>query len=97
MGIPGFVIAQRLAKRICPACKQVHEGNHEAILLHLGFTPKDAKSAKPYHGAGCEKCNHTGYKGRQGIYDAISKKLREAEKEIKERRNWKELFKRKKM
>lgn len=79
MGIPGYligaaltlVIAQRLARRICPACKQPHEGNHEAILLHLGFTAEEAKNAKPYHGAGCEKCNHTGYKGRQGIYEAL--------------------------
>lgn len=79
MGIPGYligaaltlVIAQRLARRICPACKQPHAGNHEAILLHLGFSPEDAKAAIPYHGAGCEKCNHTGYKGRQGIYEVL--------------------------
>ena len=79
MGIPGYligaaltlVIAQRLARRICPACKQPHEGNHEAILLHLGFSPEEASSAKPFHGAGCEKCNHTGYKGRQGIYEVL--------------------------
>ncbi|QWE21463.1 GspE/PulE family protein [Polynucleobacter sp. AP-Kolm-20A-A1] len=79
MGIPGYligaaltlVIAQRLARKICPACKQPHEGNHEAILLNLGFTPDMAKAAKPYHGAGCEKCNHTGYKGRQGIYEVL--------------------------
>lgn len=88
MGIPGYligaaltlVIAQRLARRICPACKQEHAGNHEAILLHLGFSPEEAKSAKPYHGAGCEKCNHTGYKGRQGIYEVlkISEAMRSA-------------------
>lgn len=79
MGIPGYligaaltlVIAQRLARRICPACKQPHEGNHEAILLHLGFSPEDAKTAKPFHGAGCDKCNHTGYKGRQGVYEVL--------------------------
>jgi len=79
MGIPGYligaaltlVIAQRLARRICPTCKQEHAGNHEAILLHLGFSPEDAKAAKPYHGVGCEKCNHTGYKGRQGIYEVL--------------------------
>ena len=79
MGVPGYligaaltlVIAQRLARKICPACKQVHEGNHEAILLNLGFSPEMAKQARPYHGAGCEKCNHTGYKGRQGIYEVL--------------------------
>jgi type IV pilus assembly protein PilB len=88
MGIPGYligaaltlVIAQRLARKICPACKQAHEGNHEAILLHLGFSPEMARDAKPYHGAGCEKCNHTGYKGRQGIYEVlkISESMRAA-------------------
>lgn len=79
MGIPGYligaaltlVIAQRLARKICPSCKQPHEGNHEAILLHLGFTSDEAKVARPYHGAGCDKCNHTGYKGRQGIYEVL--------------------------
>jgi type IV pilus assembly protein PilB len=79
MGIPGYligaaltlVIAQRLARRICSGCKQPLVGNHEAILLHLGFSEEMAKSAKPYHGAGCERCNHTGYKGRQGIYEVL--------------------------
>lgn len=79
MGIPGYligaaltlVIAQRLARRICSSCKQPLEGNNEAILLHLGFSEEMAKAAKPYHGAGCEKCNHSGYKGRQGIYEVL--------------------------
>ena len=79
MGIPGYligaaltlVIAQRLARKICPSCRQPHEGNHEAILLNLGFSPEMAKTAKPYHGVGCDKCNHTGYKGRQGIYEVL--------------------------
>ena len=79
MGIPGYligaaltlVIAQRLARRICGGCKQPLEGNHEAILKHLGFSDEMARTAKPYHGAGCERCNHTGYKGRQGIYEVL--------------------------
>lgn len=79
MGIPGYligaaltlVIAQRLARRICSGCKQPLEGNHEAILLHLGFSAEMAKTAKPFHGVGCERCNHTGYKGRQGIYEVL--------------------------
>lgn len=79
MGIPGYligaaltlVIAQRLARRICSSCKQPLEGNHEAILLHLGFSEDMARAAKPYHGAGCDRCNHTGYKGRQGIYEVL--------------------------
>lgn len=88
MGIPGYligaaltlVIAQRLARRICLHCKQEHVGDHEAILLDLGFTLEEAQTAKIYKGAGCEKCNNTGYKGRQGIYEAlrISDQLRAA-------------------
>lgn len=79
MGIPGYligaaltlIIAQRLARRVCVSCKQEHEGNHEAILLDLGFSAEDASTAKPCIGAGCEKCNGTGYKGRQGIYEVL--------------------------
>jgi type IV pilus assembly protein PilB len=88
MGIPGYligaaltlIIAQRLARRICSHCKQEHAGNHEAILLDLGFSPEDARTAKPSIGAGCEKCNNTGYKGRQAIYEVlrISDQLRAA-------------------
>ena len=79
MGIPGYligaalslVIAQRLARKICSHCKEEHVGNHEAVLLELGFSVDEAKSVRPSHGAGCEKCNNTGYKGRQGIYEVL--------------------------
>ena len=79
MGIPGYligaaltlVVAQRLARKICPHCKHEDSGNHEAILLDLGFSSDAAKTAKPYIGAGCDKCNNTGYKGRMGIYEVL--------------------------
>ena len=79
MGIPGYligaaltmVIAQRLARKICQACKVPDEGDHEAFLLELGFSPEHAKNARPFKGAGCPACNKTGYKGRQGIYEAL--------------------------
>lgn len=79
MGVPGYligaaltlVIAQRLARKICPACKCVHEGDHRALMINLGFAESEADGAIIYHGAGCNKCNHTGYKGRQGIYEVL--------------------------
>lgn len=79
MGIPGYligaaltlIIAQRLTRKICPHCKQVHEGDHEAILLDLGFSLEQARNAKIYKGVGCAKCNNIGYKGRQGIYEVL--------------------------
>nr|WP_269460035.1 ATPase, T2SS/T4P/T4SS family [Polynucleobacter necessarius] len=75
MGIPGYligaaltlVIAQRLARKICTHCKQEDHGDHLASLLDIGFTSEEAANLKLYVGKGCEKCNHTGYKGRQGI------------------------------
>ena len=88
MGIPGYligaaltlVIAQRLARKICTQCREEHLGDHQASLMDIGFSAQEASSIKLYHGKGCEKCNHTGYKGRQGIYEVlkISDKLRAA-------------------
>ncbi|WP_114636766.1 hypothetical protein [Polynucleobacter necessarius] len=48
--------------------------------MDIGFSAEEASSIKFYYGKGCEKCNHTGYKGRQGIYEVlkISDKLRAA-------------------
>lgn len=79
MGIPGYligaalnlVIAQRLARKICPNCKKSHEGHHVPLLLELGFPEELANVCRPSVGVGCPECNHTGYKGRQGIYEAL--------------------------
>ena len=58
-------------------------------LTKIGYSAEDAKSVVPMHGAGCEKCNNTGYKGRVGIHelmvnneeliDGINKELETAE------------------
>jgi len=88
MGIPGYligaaltlVIAQRLARKICSHCKHEDHGDHQASLLDIGFSPEESANLKLFVGKGCDKCNHTGYKGRQGIYEVlkISDKLRAA-------------------
>jgi len=79
MGIPGYliaaaltlVIAQRLARRICTHCREPVPGDQAPILKTLGFTDEEAQSVVPYHGAGCDRCNHSGYKGRQAIYEVL--------------------------
>lgn len=79
MGIPGYligsaltlVVAQRLGRKICSHCKQEHIGAHEALLLDLGFSEEEARTARPSTGLGCSHCNGTGYKGRQGIYEVL--------------------------
>ena len=48
-------------------------------LMQAGFSQEDADTVTPMKGAGCEKCNNTGYKGRVGLYEVmeISDELRE--------------------
>ena len=69
-----LIVAQRLVRRICSSCKQ--EANYSDEELHA-FAIK--RSDGPfYKGAGCDTCNGTGYKGRQGLYEvmALSSPLR---------------------
>ncbi|MBN1822756.1 MAG: Flp pilus assembly complex ATPase component TadA [Endomicrobiales bacterium] len=62
-----LVIAQRLIRKICPNCKELHELPAK-MLEKLDL--KD-KHAKVYHGVGCEKCFGTGYKGRSVISEVL--------------------------
>lgn len=64
------VLAQRLLRRICPKCRTPYEPN-EAVLSQLGLSPHDIGDKNFYYGKGCEACNHTGYKGRKGIYELL--------------------------
>jgi type IV pilus assembly protein PilB len=39
--------------------------------VQAGFTAEDAEHVVPMRGAGCDKCNKTGYKGRVGLYEVL--------------------------
>jgi general secretion pathway protein E len=60
------VLAQRLVRRICQACR-VPDHPDPASLLALGVT--DAAGVELFHGKGCDDCRGTGYRGRTGIYE----------------------------
>jgi general secretion pathway protein E len=60
------VLAQRLVRRICQACRAPDHPD-PASLLALGVT--DAAGAELFHGKGCDDCRGTGYRGRTGIYE----------------------------
>ncbi|MGH7372673.1 MAG: type II secretion system ATPase GspE [Candidatus Rokuibacteriota bacterium] len=60
------VLAQRLVRRICPACRAPDHPD-PAELLALGVT--DAAGVELFHGKGCDDCRGTGYRGRTGIYE----------------------------
>ena len=64
------IVAQRLARRICSECKEELEVDKEA-LVDLGLTEEQLKIATMHHGAGCKRCNKTGYKGRVALYEVM--------------------------
>ena len=64
------VLGQRLVRRICTNCRTPYEPS-EAILRQIGLSVHDIGDKNFYYGTGCEQCNHTGYKGRKGIYELL--------------------------
>jgi len=65
-----LITAQRLARRLCEACKTTVEFPREA-LKRAGFADADLDGSwKAYKAVGCSACNN-GYKGRLGIYQVM--------------------------
>jgi len=64
------VVAQRLARRICPDCKTTYEPTAYEIRT-LELNPDDVRRHTFHRGAGCHKCNKTGYRGRVGLYELL--------------------------
>ncbi|MEG2769667.1 MAG: GspE/PulE family protein, partial [Oscillospiraceae bacterium] len=73
MGVEPFMVAnsvvglmaQRLVRTICPACKQAYEPSlQEQELLH-------GSTKTLYRGTGCAVCNQTGYKGRTAVHEVV--------------------------
>ncbi|MBB1353750.1 GspE/PulE family protein [Pseudoalteromonas sp. SR45-5] len=78
MGAPAYlvasslraIIAQRLVRRICNDCRVPYLPDHQEIswLKYLGEDVTEAQFSK---GQGCTACNHSGYKGRVGIFELL--------------------------
>jgi len=60
------VLAQRLVRRICAACRTLDTPG-EADIQALGVAPPPG--VQIFKGKGCEECRGTGYRGRSGIYE----------------------------
>jgi type IV pilus assembly protein PilB len=86
MDIEGFlvastvnvVIAQRLVRRLCPICIVRIEPDQVTINLFAKYRPQ-VKKISIFKSQGCDECNHSGYKGRIGIFEVleVSGKIRE--------------------
>jgi type IV pilus assembly protein PilB len=66
-----LITAQRLLRRICKKCKveaKYSDETLEAAKLPAGWLEKHTL----YKGEGCDKCDGTGYKGRQGLYEVMA-------------------------
>ncbi|MGK2913982.1 MAG: type IV-A pilus assembly ATPase PilB, partial [Porticoccaceae bacterium] len=80
MGVPSFniatsvslIIAQRLARRLCPHCKLASEPLPEKVLIEEGFHNIDIPSdqLRIFQPVGCKLCSR-GYKGRTGVYEVL--------------------------
>lgn len=64
------VLGQRLLRRICPECRVSYKPT-AAVLKQLGISEADIGGNDFYTGQGCDACNDTGYKGRQGLFELL--------------------------
>jgi type IV pilus assembly protein PilB len=65
-----LITAQRLARKLCEACKTQADYPREA-MLKAGFQETDLDGSwRPYRAVGCSSCSN-GYKGRVGIYQVM--------------------------
>jgi type IV pilus assembly protein PilB len=71
------VVAQRLVRRLCVHCRRQYTPPPD-VLRSLNIAEADAATIPFYKSVGCDQCNHTGYRGRIGIYEVmrVTDKLR---------------------
>ena len=60
------VVAQRLVRRLCPACKEAYEPSRE-LRKRLGV----GEDVLLYRAKGCGECTQSGYRGRSGLYEVM--------------------------
>ncbi len=79
LGVPAYlisatvigVLAQRLTRMLCPACRQRDEGTTRETLDELAKPWRLSGGVRPYKPVGCLECRHTGYRGRVGLYELL--------------------------
>lgn len=75
--VVNLVLAQRLVRKICLSCIVSYEPKDEVVneiktqFKNLNIESKFKAPKTLFKGLGCPVCNHTGYKGRIGIFEAL--------------------------
>ena len=81
LGVPAYllnatilgVLAQRLVRTLCPACKQPDErGTTELLAEAIKPWKINSGNYRPYKPVGCVDCRMTGFRGRMGIYELLT-------------------------
>ena len=65
-----LVSAQRLLRRICSTCKA--EATYSDEYLDAAKLTPEQRSLTFYKGEGCDECDGSGYRGRQGVYEVMA-------------------------
>jgi general secretion pathway protein E len=79
LGVPGYlisatvigVLAQRLARTLCPACKVRDDSITRETLDEVARPWRLSGGVRTYKAVGCLECRHTGYRGRAGLYELL--------------------------
>lgn len=87
------VIAQRLVRRLCDACKKSSPADAGAIGALLGFQPANMPEELSLP-VGCDKCGNTGYRGRVAVFEvvAMDDEIRDAVRSKSGTRVYRQLF-----
>ena len=80
LGVPDYlleatligVMAQRLVRTLCPACKATGGDLSDEVWGNIGGPWKIPKPEVVYRPVGCPECRQTGYRGRTGIYELLT-------------------------
>jgi general secretion pathway protein E len=79
LGVPGYlisatvigVLAQRLVRTLCPACKVRDEATTRETLDDFARPWRLSGGVRAYKPVGCLECRHTGFRGRAGLYELL--------------------------
>ena len=79
LGVPGYlisatvigVLAQRLVRTLCPACKQRDDDATREAVDELAKPWRLSGSVRPFKPVGCTACRQTGFRGRVGLYELL--------------------------
>ena len=79
LGVPPYlisatvvgVLAQRLVRSLCAACKVRDEVMTRETIDELARPWRLSGGVRPYKPVGCLECRHTGYRGRVGLYELL--------------------------